>query len=111
MAVPPSGMTKQSWPGEQTSLALHTIMANLIQSTRSGSDWGTNELVTFNTKFNKVNAQTFFGSPDLPQITVSALIWKPHLGNYIMANGLIVTILYATEATHSLTLPSDFDIT
>ena len=49
-------------------------MANLIQSARSGSDWGTNELVVFNIKVNNVNAQTFFGSPNLPQIMVSAVI-------------------------------------
>jgi hypothetical protein len=49
-------------------------MANLIRSARSGSNWGTNELIAFNIIVDNVDAQTFFGSPNLPQITVSAVI-------------------------------------
>ena len=49
-------------------------MANLVRCAKSGSNWGMNELIAFNIKVNNVNAQTFFGNPNLPQITVSPVI-------------------------------------
>jgi hypothetical protein len=49
-------------------------MANLIRSAKSGNSWGTNELIAFNIDVNIVNTQTFFGSPNLPQLTVSPVI-------------------------------------
>ncbi|KAM6492005.1 hypothetical protein JOM56_012643 [Amanita muscaria] len=49
-------------------------MANLIRSAKSGSNWGMNELIAFNIRVNTVNTQTFFGSPNLPRITVSPVI-------------------------------------
>lgn len=49
-------------------------MANFIRSPKSASNWGLNELIAFNISVNTVNSQTFFGSPNLPQITVSPVI-------------------------------------
>src|SRR6202167_2821000 len=49
-------------------------MANLVQSAKSGSSWGMNELIAFNIEVIDVNAQTFFGNAILPQLTVSPII-------------------------------------
>lgn len=49
-------------------------MANLVRSAKSGSNWGMSELIAYNIVVKNVNAQTFFGSPNLPQITVSPAI-------------------------------------
>lgn len=50
------------------------IMANLIRSAKSGSDWRQNELVAFNITIQNVDVQTFFGVAQLPQTTVSTVI-------------------------------------
>ena len=49
-------------------------MANLKRSAKSSSSWGINELIAFNIGVNIVKTQTFFGSPNLPQLTVSPVI-------------------------------------
>ncbi|KAF8517382.1 hypothetical protein BU17DRAFT_49786 [Hysterangium stoloniferum] len=38
-------------------------------SARSGNDWETSEMMAFNIQVDIVNAQTFFGSTNLPQLT------------------------------------------
>ena len=49
-------------------------MANIIRSAKSGSDWGTNELVGFNIEIVDVKLSSFFGMDQLPQPMVSQAI-------------------------------------
>ena len=49
-------------------------MAQLIRSTKSGSDWTDNELFAFNIVIQDVDVPTFFGVPHLPQTTVSPVV-------------------------------------
>ncbi|KAH9046184.1 hypothetical protein EDB84DRAFT_1629828 [Lactarius hengduanensis] len=49
-------------------------MADLMRSAKSGSRWGTNELIAFNIEVIDTNTQTFFDTAILPQPTVSSVI-------------------------------------
>jgi len=52
----------------------HQLMANLIRSAKSGSDWTQNDLRAFNITIQRVDSTVFFGSPDLPQPAVSQVV-------------------------------------
>jgi hypothetical protein len=49
-------------------------MANLIGSTKSGSDWTKNELRAYNITVAPQDVATFFGSPNLPEPSVHQVI-------------------------------------
>jgi hypothetical protein len=44
-----------------------TIMATLLRSPKSGSDWGLNELLAYSIDIQFQDAATFFGVNPLPQ--------------------------------------------
>jgi len=49
-----------------------TIMATLLHSPKSGSDWGPNELLAYNINIQFQDTATFFGVNPLPQLAVAA---------------------------------------
>ena len=50
------------------------MMANVILSAKSGSDWTDNELTAFNIQVNTVDAATFFNTAQLPAPLVPPMI-------------------------------------
>jgi len=48
------------------------IMASIVLSAKSGSDWTENELTAFNIRVDTVNAATFFNTAQLPAPLVSS---------------------------------------
>ena len=49
-------------------------MATLIQSVKSGSDWGQNELRAYNIQVVNEDLITFFGTGQLPPPTVHTVV-------------------------------------
>jgi hypothetical protein len=52
------------------------IMATLLRSPKSGSDWGPNELHAYNIDIQFQDAATFFGVNPLPQPAVAAEVLR-----------------------------------
>jgi hypothetical protein len=50
------------------------VMANILLSAKSGSDWSDNELTTFNIQVDSVDSATFFNMGQLPDPLVSPVI-------------------------------------
>jgi len=50
-------------------------MANLMRTSKSGSDWTPNDLLAYNIRVEYQDSQTFFGTPNLPQ---------PHVDNEVL---------------------------
>jgi hypothetical protein len=50
------------------------VMANILLSAKSGSDWSDNELTAFNIQVDSVDAATFFNMGQLPDPLVSPVI-------------------------------------
>lgn len=49
-------------------------MANLVHSTKSGSDWRYSNLDSYNIQIRTIHTQDFFGIPHLPAPTVNPII-------------------------------------
>ncbi|KAH9042226.1 hypothetical protein EDB85DRAFT_1857078 [Lactarius pseudohatsudake] len=56
-------------------------MADLVRSAKSGSRWGTNELIAFNIEVIDTNTQTFSDTAILPQPMVSSVILDKSAGS------------------------------
>lgn len=58
-----------------STLTCDCRMANLVRSSKPGSDWTPNDLLAYQIRVEYQDSQTFFGLPDLP---------KPHVDNEIL---------------------------